>query len=267
MVSMGQHAIEVLCQEIDDEVGEYRIRVGNRVHYLTIDTHVFDRDTLRQPYLLVPQLPKFPTTSWSKMHITREDGALVTEVSTMPLKEVSFTWHDIRIDVLSLPYIERLRAGVFETMYEGRRAVAKIARFEWLIPRMTHETWAYQVLGHDENELSIAPKFLGHLTENGRVMGFLMEKVEGRPACIDDLERCEILLKRLHRLGNLGLVHGDLNRYNFIVEEEPDGRIWLVDFEHAQDFDEDLARAELESLASELAEETGRGGSVIISTN
>lgn len=34
-----------------------------------------------------------------------------------------------------------------------------------------------------------------------------MKKVEGRPACLDDLARREALVLRLHRLGDLGLVH------------------------------------------------------------
>lgn len=58
-------------------------------------------------------------------------------------------------------------------------------------------------------------------------------------------------------------MHGDVNRYNFIVEECGGGCVVrLVDFEYAQDYDEKLAHAELESLRAELAEETGRGSSI-----
>lgn len=71
-------------------------------------------------------------------------------------------------------------------------------------------------------------------------MGFLMEKVEGRFACSDDLAQCEALLRRLHGLGDLGLVHRDVNRYNFIIEEGHGGSVRLVDFEHAKDYDEKL---------------------------
>lgn len=39
-------------------------------------------------------------------------------------------------------------------------------------------------------------------------MGFLVEKLEGRPAGPGDLARCEALLRRLHGLGDLGPVHG-----------------------------------------------------------
>ncbi|KAI1312069.1 alpha-galactosidase A [Xylaria venustula] len=258
--------MEVLSQEISDEEGMYRIRSGQQVYYLTISTDVFDEDTMCRPYLLLPQLPSLSDMPSRKIRLARnEDGSLAMTADNAPLREITFTWHDKRIDVLSLPRIKRLSASVFETLYEGRSAVAKIARFEWQIPSLTRETWAYSVLAETQQPPPpIAPEFLGHLTENGRVMGFLMERLDGRFACADDLPQCAALLQRLHGLGDLGLVHGDVNRYNFLVEEGDGGGgcVRLVDFEHAQDYDEKLARAELESLPAELAEETGRGSSI-----
>ncbi|KAI0904238.1 alpha-galactosidase A [Ustulina deusta] len=244
----------------------YRIRSGQHVYYLTISTDVFDEDTMCRPYLLLPQLPSLSDMPSRKIKLTRnEDGSLAVTAYHDPLQEITFTWHEKRIDVLSLPRIKRLRSGVFETLYEGRAAVAKIACFEWQIPSLTRETWAYCVLAETQRPSDgplIAPAFLGHLTENGRVMGFLMEKLEGRFACSDDLTQCAAVLKRLHGLGDLGLVHGDVNRYNFIVEESCRGCVRLVDLEHAQDYDEKLAHAELESLPAELAEETGRDSTI-----
>lgn len=119
------------------------------------------------------------------MHITcssKEDGSLILNTTQEPLEEVSFIWHERRIDILALPFIKRLKSGVFETNYEGDSAIVKIACFEWQIPNITRETWAHHVLEHlDDNDGEpIAPAFLGHLTENRRVMGVLMKKVEGR---------------------------------------------------------------------------------------
>jgi serine/threonine-protein kinase RIO1 len=57
----------------------------------------------------------------------------------------------------------------------------------------------------------------------------------------------------------MGLIHGDVNRHNFIVDRS-NGHVRMIDFEHAGNFDEKQARLELESLASHLVEETGRGG-------
>ncbi|KAI0518104.1 alpha-galactosidase A [Xylaria bambusicola] len=150
--------------------------------------------------------------------------------------DITFIWHEKQIGVLSLLRMKRLRYGVFETLYEGRVAIAKTACFEWQIPSLTGETWAYYVLIEtqrpSDNPL-IAPEFLGHLTENGRVMCFLVENWKAD-------------------LRGLGLVHGDVNRYNFIVEECCRGCVRL----------ERLAHTELESLPAELAEETGHGSTI-----
>jgi hypothetical protein len=71
--------------------------------------------------------------------------------------------------------------------------IAKIARFEWEIPRIERETRAYQLLEGS----GLSPRFLGHIHENGRIMGFLLEKVEGRAASIQDLGICETALEKL----------------------------------------------------------------------
>ncbi|KAI9663863.1 MAG: hypothetical protein M1821_007353 [Bathelium mastoideum] len=211
--------VEVLSQEIDDEDGFYQVRAGRKVHYLHIPAHIFDEDTMCRPYLLIPKLPDFPDTDWTTMHIYRgASGSLEFAISFDPLPTVQTTWHPRRIGVLSLKQTKRHRSNVHEVLYENRPAVAKIARFEWEIPRMETETWAYSIINRDRdehaNEPKIAPDFLGHVIENGRVIGFLMEKVDGTFASEEDLESCETALRRLHRMG---LIHGDVNRYNFII--------------------------------------------------
>lgn len=108
---------------------------------------------------------------------------------------------------------------------------------------------------------ALSPKFLAHITENGRVIGVLLEKIDGSPAGIDDLPKCEALVRSLH---GQGLIHGDVNRYNLMVNND---MVKAVDFEHAQVYNEQLARLEIDSLPEELAEETGRGGTRIISNS
>ena len=53
---MTEH-ISILNQLIGDDEGDYRIRVGRHVGYLTINTDVFDDITMCRPYLLIPKLP------------------------------------------------------------------------------------------------------------------------------------------------------------------------------------------------------------------
>ncbi|DAA72710.1 TPA_exp: Uncharacterized protein A8136_5945 [Trichophyton benhamiae CBS 112371] len=194
--------IEVLSQEIDNELGMYRIRTGNKIRYLTIER---------------------------------------------------------KFEVLSLKRTRYYRHNVHEVIFNGAPAIAKIVRWEWELPRMENETAVYSFIYQDQcahpEDPPIAPQVLAHLTEDGRVMGLLLEKVNGRFPGPDDLARCEEVVRRVH---DIGIVHGDINRYNFLIDDET-GNIRLVDFEHAKHLTEETARAELDSLPSELAEETGRG--------
>lgn len=104
----------------------------------------------------------------------------------------------------------------------------------------------------------LTPRFLGHVHENGRIMGFLLEKIEGRPDSPQDLSVCETALGKLH---GLGLVHGDVNRYNFLITEKG---AKLLDFERLlENASPESMRRELENLRVELADESGRGGGFI----
>lgn len=52
-------------------------------------------------------------------------------------------------------------------------------------------------------------------------MGILLEKIpSGRNAEPNDLGICEAALRRFHALG---FVHGDCNKYNFVIR--PDGQV------------------------------------------
>lgn len=140
------------------------------------------------------------------------------------------------------------------TLISPATIIAKIARFEWEIPRIEQETRAYQLLEGS----GLAPRFLGHIHENGRIMGLLLEKIEGCPASFQDLSICEAALEKLHELG---LVHGDVNRYNFLVTE---GGVKLVDFESLlENASPESMRKELDNIRVELAEESGHGGGFI----
>lgn len=251
--------MSILNQIIDDDEGVYRLRHGNGVGYLTVTTDVFNEDTMCRPYLLIPELPEIPSEGWTRMRISRAStgGALQCTTTNDLLPEVETLWHSQHIDVLSLQQTKRHRSNVHEVIYNGKPAVAKIAAFEWQMPSLERETWAYMVLDQQQlGESTVSPRVLGHLTECGRVIGLLFEKLDGRCASLSDLPNCASALRRLHEIG---LTHGDVNRYNFIIDEQ-DGRVRMVDFEHASAFEEVAASEELESLEKELSEETGRGG-------
>jgi len=84
----------------------------------------------------------------------------------------------------------------------------------------------------------------------------LLERLDGDFASADDLPECSNALRQLHEIG---MTHGDVNLYNFVVDRRSK-HVSMVDFEHAAALDEETAKTELQSLASMLEEGTGRGG-------
>ena len=133
---------QILNQLIDDTHGNYRVRHGDKVGYLTISTDVFDEDTMCRPYLMIPQLPTFPEDAWTRMEITRPsaDAPLQVTTSNDPLPEVETAWHHQKIDVLSLEQTRDYRSDVHEVIYNGLPAISKIAAFDWQVPSMERET-------------------------------------------------------------------------------------------------------------------------------
>jgi predicted Ser/Thr protein kinase len=257
----------VLSMEVDDEdsfESEYRLQIGNQAKYLVISPKTFDRDTLSFPIPALPSLPWYD--EWTIAHISRceTSGDLKTFISSRMLAGVKCQWHHTLVDCLELKRTKLLTATAFEavshpilpiTFQSPATMIAKIARFEWEIPRIERETRAYQLLEGS----GLTPRFLGHIHENGRIMGFILEKIEGRPASIQDLNICETALEKLHELGFL---HGDANRYNFLVTKEG---VKLLDFERLQeDASLESMRKEVESVRVELTEESGRGGGFIM---
>ncbi|OAX31609.1 hypothetical protein K503DRAFT_70554 [Rhizopogon vinicolor AM-OR11-026] len=169
----------------------------------------------------------------------------------MALANVRTQWHQNRVDVLSLPRGKFVSSTVRVLKYASRRVIAKIAAFEWDIPRREREIAVYQAI----DGCGLGPTFLGHIVEGDRVIGFLLELLQGRPASPTDLQGCLGAVQRLHALD---IVHGDPNRYNFIVAA--DRTVTLIDFENAmlcasaEEKDQELA-----TLPAQLSEETGRG--------
>jgi len=129
-------------------------------------------------------------------------------------------WHPNSFDYLSLSIGERLNIKIyvvssleFEKPEFEKPIIAKFARSPYEIGYYTAETQAYSWIdGHH-----IDPKFLGYLTEESWVIGFVIEHMEGRHATISDLPACEAIVGKLH---GLGIVHGDLNKHNFLTSDK-----------------------------------------------
>lgn len=121
----------------------------------------------------------------------------------------------------------------------------KHARFPWELDSYAQETEAYRWI----EGKGLAPKFLGHLSEESRVIDF-RARVGGLP----DLPIVRNMLAKLH---HLGILHGDVNRQNFLIDED---RATILDFESARRCgDPQLLEKEMDSLEKELSDQSGRG--------
>lgn len=97
------------------------------------------------------------------------------------------------------------------------------------------------------------------MTEDGRVTGFIIERIsDARHATPEDLTICQTKLSALHALG---IVHGGVNKHNFLVA---DGPVTLVGFECARKCEDvSVFLEEFASLAERLDDMSGKGETVL----
>ncbi|KIW11544.1 hypothetical protein PV08_10845 [Exophiala spinifera] len=261
--------IQILNIEVDrEDVSDYRMLVdGKSFKYITIDPGVYNPDEMTFDKAIIPQMPPIPEGDWNRGHITKHPengGPYFSQHTKVTLPTVSSIWHPRQIDWLELELAEWLRSNVRTAQFkEGARqtvmadeVLIKFARFPWEMQYYEDETRAYERIDGQ----AIGPQFLGHLTEEGRVIGLVIEYIEdSRHAGPDDVEVCQNALRKLHRLG---ILHGDVNRHNFLVREA-DGvkTITIVDFECVSDCTDDrLFEEEIDRLREMLHSTDKAGG-------
>jgi predicted Ser/Thr protein kinase len=232
---------------------------GKHFKYITIDPGIYEVDDLCFPPVLLEKLPPFPAGDWNCGRISQTPGnprPFFAETVRKSLPSISPLWHSKSYDYLSFKIGERLKSNVYTASSSQFKStiIAKFARFYWEIGYYVAETQAYSWIdGHN-----IGPEFLGYLTEDGRVIGFLIEYVKGRHATISDRPACEVIARRLH---GLGILHGDLNKHNFLITERD---AVLIDYETAKQSDDSEAmQQELEGLEAQLLDESGTSGVVL----
>ncbi|RHZ54869.1 uncharacterized protein CDV56_107894 [Aspergillus thermomutatus] len=263
MSQNSKSKIELLQAEVDEnDQSFFRLLVdGHAIKYITIEPRTYSAEDMCFGPSLASVLPDLPPGNWNDGLVARdgENGQpRFTRVTQTAFASVRNTWHSTYVDYLGIIVGRKLRTGVYEVSCPlfDNVVVAKFARFDWEAQYMENETTAYQWIDGS----SIGPRFLGHLTEDGRVIGFLMERItDARHAGPQDLQACQETLSRLHELG---IRHGDTNRFNFLIGQS---KAILIDFDTAQKCDnQDSLLEEFEDLPRRLNDSSNRGGGGIL---
>lgn len=242
----------------DEEESHFRFLVDEEhIKYVTIDPGLFPKDDLTFAPVLIPMLPPFPPGNWNEGHISKDPRTqqpVFSRVTHSDLPEIRDAWHERRVDHLELKELNRVRQNIYHVTCPAFDVpvLVKFASFPWEMPYFEAETTAYEWI----EGKGIGPRFLGHLTEAGRVFGFVLEYIDGaRTAEPRDLAACQRILAKLHALG---IKHGDINKYNFLIKN---GEAILIDFETAQKCsDEAELESEYNHLESSLNDPSYRGG-------
>ncbi|KAJ4148411.1 hypothetical protein LMH87_002882 [Akanthomyces muscarius] len=202
----------------------YRILAGRHVKYITVEPGVLDAESLMDMASnfanILPPLPYFEN-NWNQAHIHRATpkDELKATLSQGKLASVDTVWHPTMIDFMALRKTERLTLLAEETVWQREPHAPQT-----IIAKMA--------------------------TSSGRSL------LDQRPTGPDDVAVCRAELGRMH---SHGILHGDVNRYNFLIGG--DGAATLIDFEKPQlGADKAALEKEMAGLEWELRDESGRGG-------
>lgn len=221
---------DMVEEVIDDEFDGFVCRV------------LVEKSTIKYVYVLATDcpgqdilIPPLPLGKWNVGRINKcphTGKFLFTHTNFESLRGICTTWHPTKIDYLDLAKVgnvvddglvkKHLRL-VAHPLFE-KPVLMKIANVPELIGTIETETEAYRLI----DGKSIGPKFLGHVTESGRVIGTLTEWIEGAIKMDpDNADACFEVLVQLH---GLGISHGDVHPAKFLYK---DYKVLIIDFEYA----------------------------------
>ncbi|KAI8964583.1 hypothetical protein F5Y11DRAFT_315347 [Daldinia sp. FL1419] len=195
---------------------------GRHVKYITIERGIWPDGNWTFIYQVY-----IPTGPWNSGFVSRDrrTGRLILSfLSCVADEGVGIIWHRTRIDHLDFQWLCQIRQDVrlATHVFFHHLVILKFASFTYGLDSIENETMIYRKLQGQ----GIAPEFLCHITEEVRgVIGFATRFIEGsRPAERQDLTICLHALTRLHALR---ILHGAIERRNFLVQN---GRVFLIDF-------------------------------------
>ncbi|RAK82277.1 uncharacterized protein BO72DRAFT_443720 [Aspergillus fijiensis CBS 313.89] len=254
---------EVLCLDLEENDYLYRIRKGNRIVYARIfDGDVIPPDYRTDSYRILLHLRKVPRweEEWTTITVRRGAHGLESTLDEFKPHGLNLAKLDVSTakfyNISDLSTVFRIGARVFRVKGDGEIWILKIAQFKHEIRYLQQEVAIYSELS--ESGFPLAPRFIGYAYEDTRerTIGFLMEDIPGYPPDIRNLEECTRTIRLLHAFG---FIHGDTNRYNFLITDKG---AHVIDFESTvalADVDSEAASREVDVLEVNLRDESGRG--------
>ncbi|KIW77230.1 hypothetical protein Z517_09676 [Fonsecaea pedrosoi CBS 271.37] len=239
---------------------------GKRVIYVFItDNTILPEDSRTENFALVRELCKLDGwyDTWNTLTVSRlADGIECLQdhfgLHAIPPEKLVGSYP--LFDVLDLRVLSRPNHRVKYVDTGSGLGYLKIARFAFEVGAISREIEAYEILAQRQSQLG--PALLGYVYEGTpeRIVGFISEPIDGRPASISDLQDIESALEELHACG---LVHGDVFKYNILITTQGPR---FIDFEKSSlpppddpELWQEMKEQELRGLEAALLDETGMG--------
>lgn len=251
--------IRILDIQVVGDTRVLRILVGTeptRVIYMHIqicDVTKFILDALDQG---ADALPPITTGRWNNMYVFPQVNGhgLQWDRIEERFPEIQYVTSHHHFDFLEVgERISQLRPNVAEIVRGGRSMIVKTMCFASQWENMNREMWATLHLDTQCGFMNpyVTPEFRAVITQNGRPIGFMMDKVYGRFPGPRQLRLCQEVLQKTH---DAGLCHNNLKRHHFIFDAHAKKRVFLISFEKATRFDPRIAEEEMASLPDILRE-------------
>ncbi|KAI1909784.1 hypothetical protein LOZ39_004648 [Ophidiomyces ophidiicola] len=241
---------EFLSLDLAENDYLYRVRRGPRIVYISILDGSIIPDEYKTGFCLLKTLRRLPEwdEEWKTLTVRRIAPAMAIESTRdeflphgLNLENLNMPSATPFFSFLDLPRISRISDRLFRVMCDGEICILKIAKFKHELSYLHQEISVYLKL----SDFAQAPKFVGVVYEEtkNRTIGFLIEAISGRHPDINDFEACKKTVDLLH---THGIIHGDLNRYNFLINNHG---AQIFDFENSV-LKEDAAAAAEEEIQS-----------------
>ncbi|CZT18448.1 uncharacterized protein RCC_04293 [Ramularia collo-cygni] len=258
---------KVLDIDIGDDDILYRVQRSNNIVYVRVmPPTMIPNETQRTfgPYVIKELATHTPWSQrWTTLTIDGRGENIEYKIDgkqphRLDLGDIDISCYEKR-NFLELDRIERWKSRVWKvSCLDGTTPmILKIARFQFEVEWMAKEARIYHAL----RSRDVAPTMVALVYEGtpDRIIGILLEMVEGTCASSSDLDVCREKLAELHKTAR----HGDLNRWNIIIG--PNGPRF-IDFEESEfrptkkdlAFEESL-KDEQKQLENALMDESNAG--------